>query len=307
MGYTAIIYFHGMGSQRRHEEASRLIDALDTFLANSYRERNIPNGILRGITPRNEPHREAKGQTVDYIDMRHVMLDGSEKGSRKLRVYEAYWAPIMADTRSAKEVALWSIKQVKRPFTILHTSWRDRQRLRRAALADLYDHPNKWTLDAKQGDFSKLLRAYSAFNNLSVKRGKTGSEIEDFNTFIAEQFSEVKNRPVTINRLQRLASRWEKHHVNSEYTNAFVLGTALLSIILAVAGVAWGLFYVLVQAAGFVPKPWPIRGKRKSAAGLDKPKPETRNNTCPGGYLRARVRLVSQELDGRCSGLGDHG
>ena len=29
--HTAIVYFHGIGTQRRHEEISRLLDAIDQY------------------------------------------------------------------------------------------------------------------------------------------------------------------------------------------------------------------------------------------------------------------------------------
>ena len=32
-GYTAVVYFHGIGTPRRHEEIARLADAMDWFAA----------------------------------------------------------------------------------------------------------------------------------------------------------------------------------------------------------------------------------------------------------------------------------
>ena len=39
--YSSVVYFHGMGSQRRYEETSRLIDRLDRFLV------RLPGGDAR--------------------------------------------------------------------------------------------------------------------------------------------------------------------------------------------------------------------------------------------------------------------
>ena len=49
--YTAVVHFHGMGSQRRLEETSRMIDALDSY---QYAEFNAgrPIGYFRDIEPR---------------------------------------------------------------------------------------------------------------------------------------------------------------------------------------------------------------------------------------------------------------
>ncbi|MGD9332157.1 MAG: hypothetical protein PVJ53_12650, partial [Desulfobacterales bacterium] len=40
-GHVAVVYVHGMGNQRRHEEVRRLIDAIDIFLSNAYRIRGV--------------------------------------------------------------------------------------------------------------------------------------------------------------------------------------------------------------------------------------------------------------------------
>ena len=53
-GYTAVIYFHGIGEQRRYEETSRLVDSIDRYLAGCF-SRGKPKGMLMGIKPQLRP------------------------------------------------------------------------------------------------------------------------------------------------------------------------------------------------------------------------------------------------------------
>jgi len=39
--YSSVVYFHGMGSQRRYEETSRLIDSIDRYLVRQHRSGHV--------------------------------------------------------------------------------------------------------------------------------------------------------------------------------------------------------------------------------------------------------------------------
>lgn len=263
--YTAVLYFHGMGSQRRHEESSRLIDAIDTYLSNAFHDRGEALGIVRDITPKLEELRSGEGEMVDYIQTRHVTPSDAEFGSTDVRFYEAYWAPIMADTRSAKDVAIWALKQALRPIATARTPWRERQRLRRAALSELFDAPEKWPTGTKEGDFSKLLRAYTYYNSLSVKRKMISPDLAGFQEFLATGFAEIRNRPVSIKRLQALAEAWAGFHRRSEYRNGFLMLTILLALGLAAGGAIYGMFQLLLALGQLVPQ-LPLPDMVKTAA-----------------------------------------
>ena len=102
-GYASVIYFHGMGSQRRYEEVSSLIDRIDQYLVRRHRS-GASLGILRNIKARVEPLRPG-GSSNDIVGhIRTVYSPPLQQPpqqavqSRAVRFYEVYWAPVMAGT-----------------------------------------------------------------------------------------------------------------------------------------------------------------------------------------------------------------
>src|SRR5688572_30045051 len=63
--HISVVYFHGMGSQRRQEEVCQLIDSLDRFAHD--REAESALGILVGIEPRVELPRGGVTADVAYV------------------------------------------------------------------------------------------------------------------------------------------------------------------------------------------------------------------------------------------------
>ncbi len=255
-GHVSVIYFHGMGSQRRYEETSRLIDAIDTWLGRSRNKRDDDRGRLVAIRPRSEQRREADGEeiklkpgeTVTYIDTGYLTPEGGKARPRsKVRFYEVYWAPIMAGSSSARHVAWWIVRQVTRPFKTLFTPWRERQRLRRAALADLFERTDKWPTGATEADFESLLRIYKEFQNLRRVRTYPTGKYAEFLLFLAE---EAKSQGLDIDRLKALSDRWFQWYRNVEIRNAFILLTILLALILASGALIWFVLQLLNVASG---------------------------------------------------------
>ena len=113
--YSAVVYFHGMGSQRRYEETSRLVDCLDRYVVGRHRE-GKSLGVLRDIKARVEPLRSnsPSNDIVGYIRTRFLNLDAGEAST--VRFYEAYWAPVMAGNKSAWGIAKWAFRQPLRPW-----------------------------------------------------------------------------------------------------------------------------------------------------------------------------------------------
>ena len=62
--YTAVIYTHGMGSQRRFEETSRLVDSIDNYLSHSHRSEGQSKGYLTKIRPRLEQARDETNEDL---------------------------------------------------------------------------------------------------------------------------------------------------------------------------------------------------------------------------------------------------
>jgi hypothetical protein len=153
--YVAIVHFHGMGSQRRLEETSRLIDALDSFQYSEFKA-GRPLGLFRKIEPRLIPPGDDGAEPDVYI--RATLLPPNDAPARNFRFHEAYWAPIMAEETSALGIVWWVLAQWRRPFQTLFTPWRQRQRLRRASLIDQFEnHARTLPPQHEESDLDSLI------------------------------------------------------------------------------------------------------------------------------------------------------
>lgn len=252
-GYTAVVYVHGMGSQRRFEETSRLIDSIDGYLANSHHGDGKSLGLLTKIKPRIEPARDGTPETFTYIRTIFRSAPGeSWAASKTVRFYEVYWAAVMAGHRSPWGVLQWMLSQVTRPWTTLRSPWRERQRLRRAALMALLDVPARHPKGVEERDFKTLTLLHDAFERPDALRDYPQGNTDDFLDFIAKK---SPRRPETVKRLQSLARAWFSYYRAIELKNAFTL-TSLLLTLLLLGCVAVLLSFLLLQrftdfASGF--------------------------------------------------------
>lgn len=245
-GYTAVIHVHGMGSQRRFEETSSLIDALDIY---SNRRRNDPDppGKLVRIQARSEQSRTDAQATVGYIRSFWTRKEpGGWAPYRQVRFYEVYWAPIMAGRQSPWRILLWLFSQVLRPWRTVSTPWRERQRLRRAALAELFEPGRTPPAGATAGDFAGMARLYDDFEGLAAQRSHKSGSFEDFLAFVA---AESAGRPDRAKRLLALARVWRRHYRLNEYRAAFVLLTIALALVLLGCGAAALVLFVMKTIA----------------------------------------------------------
>ena len=240
--YTAVLYFHGMGNQRRYEEVSRLVDALDKFA------HNVPGkGILTKIRARLEPPRGKNEKDVSYIRVLHKEIQENDKWDNKAyRFYEYYWAPITAGGRPVGDVLKWLFKRMFTPFQTLHSPWRERQRLRRAALQSLaWKSSLRKRGSIDKGNLRKVLLAYNEFEGPDARRDYPEGSFKDFLNYIHDEYS---SNPDTMNKLLELAQRWHSAYRNSEAFNTVALTTLFLSIVISVAALA-GLSFIILKWA----------------------------------------------------------
>ncbi|WP_205219161.1 hypothetical protein [Desulforhopalus vacuolatus] len=243
-GHVAVIYVHGMGNQRRHEEVSRLVDSIDIYLSNSYRERGEAKGYLTKIRPRLELSLNDSKRTETYIRAIHrYASDHDWSHATNVRFYEVYWAPIMAQHSSVRRVLMWLFSQIRRPLQTIMANWRERQRLRRSTLVDLFEHPEKWAAGVNRHDIEELVSLYNKFEKppaLSVFR--RGS----FDDFLEFQKRELGKRPDKLKRCLALSRLWRSRYRIREAKNAFLLITLAL-LLLLLAGIATGLILLVLQ------------------------------------------------------------
>ena len=247
-GYTAVVYVHGMGSQRRYEETSRLVDAIDRHLYRAYHGDGQSLGILRKIVPRSEPHRDVPGGAITFIRASLIPPKARhEEPATTVRFYEAYWAPVMAGAKSPWGVLKWIVKQASRPLRTLRVPWRDHHRLHRAGLADLRDRaPDRPGVEP--GDWQKLLRHYAKFDELGAKRDWSDGSFADFQDFVRK--AEEKN-PETTQRLIQLSQDWHRHYVRTEMKNGLFLTSILLALLLVGGGLLVAVQSGLAWAGAF--------------------------------------------------------
>ncbi|MEZ4699929.1 MAG: hypothetical protein R2834_06335 [Rhodothermales bacterium] len=235
--YTAIVYFHGMGAQRRYEEISRLVDALDRL---SYVKRDTPlDGIpvakLSGIEARLEPSRVTPDERLSYIRAYYDRGAAQPEGfTTAYRFYEAYWAPLAAGKSSARSVVKWLLVQFKTPAQTIRSPWRDRARLRRAALYAMWQADRGASTPAySDSEYQYILNRYDAFEEPDKRRA---FEKGSFRAFL-KWLTEANPKDDDQRRIQ-LAKKWRRAYVLSEIYNMMVLLTILLAItILGIAAI----------------------------------------------------------------------
>ncbi|QWG21687.1 hypothetical protein KMZ93_16995 [Bradyrhizobium sediminis] len=249
--YSSVVYFHGMGSQRRYEETSRLIDCLDRFLVGQHRAGNSL-GMLRNIRVRVEPLRSAQASSdiVGYI--RTVFAAGPQvQEAISVRFYEVYWAPIMAGNKSPWGVTKWLFKQPLRPWRTLRSPWRERQRLRRASLAALFERKHaRSPVEIEERDYARLISLYDDFEGLEAQRRFPEGSFDEFLSFVAE---EAKSRPETAKRLEVLARAWYAAYRSEELRNAAILAIMALALVLLAGATLFGVLIVLQSMLAFRP------------------------------------------------------
>ena len=196
--HTSVVYFHGMGSQRRHEEISRLIDCLD-----KYAHANLGTaGMLADIRPKVEVPRQPVKDDVVYVRTRRIF-----EGKRmEARFYEVYWAPLTAGGVPSLQVLRWLLRQIPHPIAAITSPWRLRARLRRSALLGYWRKtPDAMLkrLDLLPEDLTKVLLSYDAFEGPEQWRDYPKGSFLNFLTFLHSQ-SRAGDRSAHAVRLAKL-------------------------------------------------------------------------------------------------------
>lgn len=252
-GYTSVVYFHGMGEQRRYEELSRLIDVLDGYAYWSFRTANRPMGTLQKIHARIEPPNDEQKSDVSYVRVYHTPAGKqTPKELRPFRFYEVYWAPVTAGGHSAFDVIRWLLRQILTPFAVVFSPWRERQRQRRASLHSLWEkmrHGGYGEFHAT--NFAQLLNKYNEFERLDSRRELVSGSFADFKKFLKEANSDNPDRLIL---LIKLANLWFWEYLFTELFTLFVLLSLGLSIFLGFGGLLLLVTAVTDALTSLVPK-----------------------------------------------------
>ncbi len=236
-GHTSVVYVHGMGEQRRYEEVSRLVDALDGYAYWASHVAGKPVGILTRIRARLEEPRGDQKRDVSYIRVCHNPDPAKRPAEvRTFRFYEVYWAPLTAGGRSVSAVLRWLLRQIVTPLAVLRSPWRDRQRLRRASLHGLWEEMRQRGYGSfRSSTFAALLRTYNAFERADARRDFRRGTYSDFRRFLNQQHGD---HPEHLRSLLALAGRWRNRALRGEALTALVLITLGVTLALGLGGLA---------------------------------------------------------------------
>jgi hypothetical protein len=226
MTYTALIYFHGIGTPRRHEEMSKLADAIDQF--SNFKGIDAV-GRFRQIDVNWEASRMLPDEIVPYVKMSRetAQADGDTKRFRRaelFRLYEAYWSPEVAGGFSVWGVLWWFTARFFNPVIVLSRKWRTHQSLKLAALFQLAaDRTRDIPEDAAQG----LIKLYKDFEGWPARRKFPSGSFSEFASFISTSNINDKLRA----KVTMVAQLWRRSFVWEQLSICF------LSFTLAVFGV----------------------------------------------------------------------
>ena len=228
--HISVIYFHGMGSQRRYEEISHLIDSLDEYAF--YADET---GTLADIKAALEPPRGTCKTDIAFVKC--VLL--RRRREAVVRFYEGYWAPITAGGVPSLQVLRWLLKQLPHPIAALRSPWRLRARLRRASLYRLWSRvEHRSRLPMSWSDVRLLLLKYDQFEGPEARRRFPEGTFKDFLGFLRSTIDER----IRCDRLIQACHYWHLHYSASELFNELLLITIGLTALLAVVAAGYATF-----------------------------------------------------------------
>jgi hypothetical protein len=253
--YTAVLYFHGMGSQRRYEELSRLVDCLDGYAYACLS--STPSGDrLVDIEARLEAPRGDLKREVAYIRVVHSFKENGQQQSKRYRFYETYWAPIASDAVTVNEVILWLFGKVTTPLKALFTNWRLRSRLRRSALVCMWAKRGGPGKNCPWDDaFHALLKLYDCFESPTARREHPKGSFLDFLTYIWRQPELARNKRIL---LVILSLAWGWTYLMREIWNGIQILTVLLALGLGLGAAVWLAVMLLswIEQSGYLSFPF---------------------------------------------------
>lgn len=252
--YTAIIYFHGIGTQRRHEEISRLLDAVDQF-SRSQDPRTIghPRGQeVKLETSRSKP-KDPLNKPVSYIDFhRRIEVSDADKARAKVegrkepssyrggfRLYEGYWSSLIAGGLSPARVLLWIARRSTNPIRSLFAPWRSHQRLKLGYLFRLQREDPDGAKKHKSA-YQQLADTYINYESWDARRPYGGGSYRSFKTdYLANSRIAERN---DFEFIRSLVDKWHRRFVFSQIR-------ILVLILTLFAGLFGALTFALFSVA----------------------------------------------------------
>jgi hypothetical protein len=230
--HVAVVYFHGIGSQRHYEGVCHLVDQLDHTIYELGRRKgsNYEGLQLKERSARVEHlHGDDLGKEGDVVYVLARAIDDSQKRPPvTLRFYEAYWAPETVDGTTSPAVAAWLVGQINKPLQLLFGPWRAFERLRRATLVALYqrrrddaDSPDERLRDRT----ARLINLYARFQQPGARSDYAKGSFADFEHFIAKELKGAKDSEKATQVVLELARDWRRDHQFREWLHLLSIAT----------------------------------------------------------------------------------
>jgi len=236
-GHTSVIYFHGIGNQRRFEETGRLIDSLERYCISKQDCAGAVSGTgdsefqVRGF--RTEISGIDEEEAVSFVDTRMQRQDGQSVGVESFRFYEVYWAPLASEEVPTVKVLSWLVKcAVQTVKAWIVCKWRSRPVIRKMAL-NIVRSTDSESAGINEQDAYLLEEAYSEFSRSEARMKYPKGSFKEFKAYL-------RNFDVfDIKGLLESAKRWKRTYQRMQLWNTFNLLTLFLFFFLLWAAIIW--------------------------------------------------------------------
>ena len=231
--HRSLVFFHGMGQQRRYEELARLAEALDDHLRQDPGS-PLPSGIR--VEGAYERSRTDPSSLVPFLrvfpeaDEERISGPLEERGE-PLRLYECYWAPIAGDGVASHEVLWWLLSQFPTPLRVMTARWRSRRRLRLSALRRMRYMIGRLLRHYRSHErvFAGLEEAYRRFCGGRAARRYPDGRFRDFLDMLGHGDGSV--------RLRIEAGVWGTVFLMTEILRLLMMMTLLLAVLLLASAI----------------------------------------------------------------------
>lgn len=243
--HTSIIYFHGMGTPKRYEELSRVLDTLDRY---AEAQNDQKTGMLRGQTVGFEKCRVGGDDPIAFLQFTRFLpkqAGNRHFGAGRFRLYESFWSPAAAGGVWWGAVLVWVLQRISNPITVLCRPWRAHQRLKTTFLNRMFFDRDKVPVL----HFQRLAAAYHAFEGMGARRRHPRGTFAQFRQSISAEYA---SKPEERDEILTLAFRWRKSLRRSQY-EVLVVAAGVASIAVGVITMAVFLLAYWSQMLGFAP------------------------------------------------------
>jgi hypothetical protein len=257
--YTAVVYFHGIGSQRHYEEVSSLLQQLDQLIYKDHfpgNPRSLKNCIVEV-----EQGRVGSGldnRAVTYHKVIHPLTPGSNQPAT-VRFYEAYWASETVGGTNTLSVIAWVLKQAAKPIMVLKAHWGEIGSLRIGTLYGQYEHElarvrkqglDQSTLTPRIQTIKALITSYREFIKPERRYDqqwparKRGETFRDYKAFLQEPSCASRYKTEELKLLQA-ATKWMWRDVFAQLWYFVMIMVLLLVLLGAILSSLWVALWVI--------------------------------------------------------------